>query len=432
MASPLADLDELVLKCRDEKALQYIKEAVNCYKSGAFRSAIVSTWIAVTFDLIDKFKELSSLGDKEAERQVEEIEKARRINDISRFLQLEREIIGVARDKLELISHTESIDLERLQEDRNRCAHPSMNLEGDIFNPSAELARLHIHSAVNHLLQYPPSQGKYALDKLVSEIESKFFPTSKADILLTVKNSPLNKPRYSLLRNFMVVLIKKALSEECEQGIKYRLYSVLEAIKELHKESYDDILGKDLSKIISKVPDENLKFATDLLMGLDDSWAYLEGFVKVKLNTFVRDLPKKYIDDLQCLIKYEPVRNSAEKRLKKSTMSELVDIIPFDMDDRIINRMIEIYGKSGDFYSANDWVKETITFVFNFTPDHVRKIIEVASENNQITGSNQYPRLIRAIRSRNIVSEDELNTLLTDNDMKDLVVVSTPEPEAAE
>lgn len=43
MASPLSDLDELVLECRGEKAKNYIKEAVACYKSGAFRSLIVST-----------------------------------------------------------------------------------------------------------------------------------------------------------------------------------------------------------------------------------------------------------------------------------------------------------------------------------------------------------------------------------------------------
>lgn len=425
MASPLADLDELVLKCRDEKALQYIKEAVNCYKSGAFRSAIVSTWIAVTFDLIDKFKELSLLGDTEAEKQVEEIEKARRINDISRFLQLEREIIGVARDRLELISHTESIDLERLQVDRNRCAHPSMNLEGDIFNPSAELARLHIYSAVNHLLQYPPSQGKYALDKLMSEIESNFFPSSKVEIFLAIKNSPLNKPRYSLLRNFIVVLLKNALNDEYEEGKKYRLYLILEAIRELHQESYNEILGKDLSKIISKVPDGNLNLAINLLMSLDDSWIYLENFVQNKLNAFVSDLPKSYIDNLEYLLNYEPLKTSAEKRLKRAAMSELVNIIPFNMDSRIIDRMIEIYGLSDNFYSANDWVKEAIVFVFEFSPKHVKNIIEVASENSQVIHSNEYPRLIRAIRSKSIISEDELNELLKDNDMEDLVVVST-------
>lgn len=426
MPSPLADLDELVLKCRDEKSLQYIKEAVSCYKSGAFRSAIVSTWIAVTFDLIDKFKELSSLGDKEAEKQVEEIEKARRINDISRFLQLEREIINVARDNLELISHTESIDLERLQVDRNRCAHPSMNLEGDIFNPSAELARLHIHSAVNHLLQYPPSQGKYALDKLLLEIESKFFPSSESDILLAIKNSPLNKPRYSLLRNFMVVLIKRALSGESERSVEHRFYLVLEAIKQLHKESYDEILGKDLSKILSKVPEENLNLVMNLLMGLDDSWAYLENFVQVKLNAFVKDLPESHIDDLEYLLNYEPVKISAEERLKKAKMSELVNIIPFNIDSRIIDRMIEIYGHSDNYYSANGWVKEAIVFVFEFSPEHVENIIEVASKNSQIIHSNEYPRLIRAIRSKNIISEDKLNGLLKDNNMEDLVVIASP------
>lgn len=421
MPSPLADLDELVLKCRDEKALQYIKEAVSCYKSGAFRSAIVSTWIAVTFDLIDKFKELSLLGDKEAEKQVEEIEKARRINNISRFLQLEREIISVARDKLELISHTESIDLERLQEDRNRCAHPSMNLEGDIFNPSAELARLHIHSAVNHLLQYPPSQGKYALDKIILEIESKFFPSSKKDILSAIRSSSLSKPRYSLLRNFIIVLIKNTLKEEYKT--REKTYLVLEAIKEIHQESCDDILGKDLSKIISKVPDDNLNYAMNLLMSLDDSWEYLEEFVKVRLNTFVEDLPKENIDNLEYLIDYQPVKIAAQKRLKKATMSELAATIPFAMHHQIINRMIEIYGQSSNYQSANNWVNHVTSYIIDFSKEHVENIIEVASENDQITDSHEYPRLIRAIRSKNIVSENDLNVLLKKFDMENLISV---------
>lgn len=424
MPSPLADLDELVLKCRDERALQYIKEAVSCYKSGAFRSAIVSTWIAVTFDLIDKFKELSLLGDKEAEKQVEEIEKARHINDIARFLQLERDIINVARDKLELISHTESIDLERLKEDRNRCAHPSMNLEGDIFNPSAELARLHIHSAVNHLLQYPPSQGKYALDKIILEIESNFFPSLKKDVLSVIRNSPLSKPRYSLLRNFIVVLIKNTLKEGYETRVKTKIYLVLEAIKELHQENYDDILGKDLSRIISTVSDDNLNFAVILLMNVDDSWEYLEESVKVKLNNFVQELPTRHIDYLEDFIDYAPVAVAAKERLNRATMTELVSTVPFAMHHKIIDRMIEIYGNSHNFESANNWVNKAIRHIIDFSPKHVEKIIEVASTNSQIFDSNEYPRLIRAIRSKKIVSEHDLNIWLKKFDMENLVSVS--------
>ncbi|MGO2342242.1 hypothetical protein [Vibrio litoralis] len=427
MASPLADLDELVLKCRDEKAKKYIKEAVNCYKSGAFRSAIVSTWIAVTFDLIDKFKELSALGDKEAEKQVEEIEKARRINDISRFLQLEREIIDVARDKLELISHTESIDLERLQEDRNRCAHPSMNLDGDIFNPSAELARLHISSAVNHLLQYPPSQGKYALDQLFLDIESNYFPSSKKDILLALKNSPLIKPRHSLLRNFMVILIKKALSAELDHFKINKLYFVLSAISELHNQQYNEILSKDLSKIVLRVPDEELNTVTTLLINLNDSWVYLDDVAQVKINTYVTDLPKDDMPNMELLLNYEPLKASAEKRLSHASMSELISIVPFDMDARIIDRMIELYGKVGSFYAANDWVQETLIYVDKFSVKQVEQLIKVASENSQITGSNEYPRLIKAVRNKKIISETDLNKLLVKFEMQNLVVKTETE-----
>ncbi len=121
----LADLDELILLCRDDRAKAYIAEAVASYRSGAFRSSIVGTWIAVCFDVIEKLRELALSGDKEAEKQVTELERTRKSGDITNALKFERELLELARDKFELISHVEFIDLQRLQEDRNRCAHPS-------------------------------------------------------------------------------------------------------------------------------------------------------------------------------------------------------------------------------------------------------------------------------------------------------------------
>jgi hypothetical protein len=73
----LIDLDELVLRCRDEQARQYIEEAVACYKAGAYRSCIVSTWVAVVYDYIHKLRELEMTGDKNARRKIEEYEKIR-------------------------------------------------------------------------------------------------------------------------------------------------------------------------------------------------------------------------------------------------------------------------------------------------------------------------------------------------------------------
>ena len=87
-----------------------------------------------------------------------------------------------------------------------------MTSDGEIFNPSAELARVHIRSAVEHLLQYPPAQGKYALDILIKEVDSDYFPTKTPNAVTSLKNSPLVKARDSLVRNFIIVLLKKLLS----------------------------------------------------------------------------------------------------------------------------------------------------------------------------------------------------------------------------
>jgi hypothetical protein len=55
----LHDLDELVLNCWNEEAKSYIGEAVACYKVGAYRASISSTWMAIVFDYIAKLKILS-------------------------------------------------------------------------------------------------------------------------------------------------------------------------------------------------------------------------------------------------------------------------------------------------------------------------------------------------------------------------------------
>jgi len=62
VAQGLIDLDELVLRCRDEHARSYIAEAVACYKAGAFRASIVATWIAVVLDILHKLRELELTG----------------------------------------------------------------------------------------------------------------------------------------------------------------------------------------------------------------------------------------------------------------------------------------------------------------------------------------------------------------------------------
>jgi len=62
----LTDLDELVQRVRNERSKEYLKEAIISYRSGAYRAALIVTWISVCVDIIEKIRELSLEGDSVA------------------------------------------------------------------------------------------------------------------------------------------------------------------------------------------------------------------------------------------------------------------------------------------------------------------------------------------------------------------------------
>lgn len=59
----LTDIDSLYLQVRDKTSQRLIAEAITAYRGGAARSAILSTWIAVAYDIIAKARELAAQGE---------------------------------------------------------------------------------------------------------------------------------------------------------------------------------------------------------------------------------------------------------------------------------------------------------------------------------------------------------------------------------
>ena len=425
MASPLSDLDELVLKCRDEKAKSYIKESVSCYKSGAFRSAIVSTWIAVSFDIIDKLKNLSLTGDKEAEKQLEKFEKARKAGDIAQSLKFERDILVTARDKLELISHIEFIDLERLQLDRNRCAHPSMTSDGEIFNPSAELARVHIRSAVEYLLQYPPAQGKHALESLLEEVKSEYFPTSLDKAVIALKNSPLFKARKSLVRNFTIALLKKVLKETSEYKERLRISSALNSISQMHKGIFDSTIKEKLSGLLKSLEDKELDKTFHVLQSLPDSWEYLDPDVKQKLEAYVENLPKDQLEEIDFLLTHTGLSSSANERIRNATRTDMGHPLFIVLPTPVADRIVELFVDSESFDQANSFSSTVTKYSSDFTKEQVEKIIRACGDNIQIKESFQIGHVINSMRKNNKATDQEIDTWLIDVGLTEYV---KPEP----
>lgn len=420
MASPLSDLDELVLKCRDEKAKSYIREAVACYKSGAFRSSIVSTWIAVAFDIIDKYKELSLAGDKQAEGVIQAFEAARLANDISASLKFERELLTNARDKFQLISHVEFTDLDRLQQDRNRCAHPSMTVDSEIFNPPAELARVHMRSAVEYLLQYPPAQGKYALGLLLKEVDSGYFPADTDKAVVAFKNGPLLKARSALVTSFIVVLLKKffaglTLKEELQVS------TALKAIETMHKVVYDQTMAEKLSPVVRALDAEDLDNVLTLLTLLDDAWVMLDEDQQQRISAYVEELPTDNFDQLIPLLALEGLKAPAKNRVMKANRSEINRSKTTLYNEVVGERVAELFAISPSFAMANEFGHTVIRFAKHFTKKQVLDVIRACGINDQIKYSFVVGAVISALKDNKQVELGELNAVLIEVGLEEYV-----------
>lgn len=402
----LLDLDELVLRCRDERARTYINEAVSCYNAGAYRSAIVATWIAVAFDIVDKVLELSATGDKGAAALAKELEEHIDANDYQKALGIERTLLRRAKDDFELISQQEYLELERLQQDRHRCAHPTRSSATQIFTPSPELARLHIRNAVECLLQHPPAQGKAALAALFAHLESNYFPQKSEDAYKLLDGSSLKKARVSLVRNFLISLLKKSLEEPrggktedaCAIAINYCIdrYPLVAA----------DVLTKELGRLFAQLStDEQLRIGLKLLcVNKVLAGALVEDQV-TRLQEYVRAMPREALwemDGIATRIGLPRIKEAARIRASRASLEDVeASGMQISLDGLFRPRVISVYSKSASFDDANAWAKPIIDYARSFTSSEIQEILEAAQSNDQIQHSYQYPKVVDAFRKKN-------------------------------
>jgi hypothetical protein len=95
----LADLDELALAVRDNLSRSHIMEAVAAYRGGAYRAAIVATWIAVTYDIIAKIRELAGQDDANALRFIGGLQTAIASRNIQQLQRIEADLLTKAKPR---------------------------------------------------------------------------------------------------------------------------------------------------------------------------------------------------------------------------------------------------------------------------------------------------------------------------------------------
>lgn len=290
MYETFIDLDELIARCRDKQAKKFIQEAVACYRSGAFRSCIVATWNAVVFDFLHKLRELELLGNGEASSLLKDFENISLASKVRELCQFESDIPKTALTKFELISSVEKTDIERLFEDRSRCAHPSMTSLEEPFEATAELARYHLRSAVMHLLQHPPVQGRSARERIFQDIKSEYFPVDPELATKYFQKSPLARARFNLIKDIVRGLTVSLLTEELPEDERTRQFSALNAVSTIYPKETGEILNTHLSDIIlNKVVDTNWGKVI-IYLGNVTAWESLSEPCQLKAKSFIEKL----------------------------------------------------------------------------------------------------------------------------------------------
>lgn len=410
--SGIEDLDEMILKCRDQKARDYISEAVANYRAGSYRSAIVATWIAVCFDLIGKLRELALAGDSEAERRTRDLDEINRTEELQRGLKFEKEIIEIAY-RMEMISPVEKVDLLRLQQDRNRCAHPSLNSEGERYSPPAELARLHIHSAVNHLLMHEPAQGKFALDRLHTQIRSEYFPVGYDETLSILQHGPLRKARPSLPRNLATLLLKEIFKKRTDFLHNIKTINCLNAISAMHYEEYKNAMRSHLSKQVELLPDLDLHRALQPICKLQDSWHVLDFAQRDRLRRYVNSLPPVHIDELNELLDYSPLKEAATARVTRLSLDELDKAYLVWLHTKVMDRLIELslYAKSPE--AATKAIRNIVVYKRDLTSAQIVRLLTAINENQYLVTSGELGNLIACFKDSRAISFTVLKDALS-------------------
>ena len=356
------DLDELVTRVRSRSSKAQIEEALRCYRAGSFRSTIVQCWIAVVTDIFEKIRELAVSGDAGAVEYISELDKVIIEPDIPRALTIERNILKIARTKFELITENEIKDLERLREDRQRCAHPSLNTPEDLYSPNPELARLHLRNSLEHLLTQPPTQSRATLARIQTEVDSEYFPRTVDGALEYIRQSPLARCKLSLLRGFCHAIISSTLLERLSLQIYERRLLALQAVRQLHREKVETIFRDKLPSTLRLVTDQHILSSFRFLAIIPGTWGLLERDIQLKIEGAVERVD---IDKSPGILHYSvlvpALRPIALGRLRTVSDATLAELLKAKTRPEYLDRAVELYCGSRNVREANRRSKNLIT-----------------------------------------------------------------------
>lgn len=388
-----ADLEELASLGYDERLQPLVAEAIHCYRGGAYRACIVTTWVALVYDFLYKMNELAEKGQLDAKKLVSDFEKHQTNRDYKKLLEFEQGILKQARDAFEFISAGEHDELSRLLEDRHKCAHPSMNTLDEPYQPSAEQARYHLRNAIMFVFQHAPTQGRTAIDTIKTEILSNTFPERTAAAKRRLEAGPLGYGvKESVKRSVVLMVLTSVLFEAlAEKELRQRL-SALAAMHKIIPEQFESAIKDKINDKAVSLDDTTRTRLLRLINKCPIVWVHLNALEKDKLEATIKNMdPETDTKHLVTALHIAELRPTAKSKLLELGHEELGEIVTKRRSSECIDLAISKFEESDQFRKAAHNMTSVILPITDvLDEDHVRRILLAFVDNYEINHAHYF------------------------------------------
>jgi hypothetical protein len=404
----LADLDDLAQTVRDRSSRSYILEAVNAYRAEAFRSAIISTWTAVAYDIISKIRELAGQGDAEAAAFVTNLDNAIENHAegdpeaVKRLQHIENELLNKSLGTFEFLSRQEFTDLDRLKQDRNLCAHPAFTKQDLLFQPTPERVRAHIVHAVDHLLQHPPVQGKNALARLKQDLLQPSFPPDQAAVSRFMRTKYLDHTKQSLITNFVAVFLKIVIrgAEPELRGKERAVVQCLAAVRDHSPGVYAATMAEQLPKMTADLQDSGLRRVVWLFALEPRAWGWLTDDIRIRLTSMITRFQHEggaddYLFEGFAVDELKPHLIAVVERLDDEKKLELFKRSP---RAEFVAPAFQLFREARSWRGAERLAEQVILPLSSFyKAEDISHLLEISRGNSEISDASGMPDLFTTL-----------------------------------
>lgn len=416
--------EEMIVRCVDAEAKVHIREAVRCYEAGAYRASIVSAHVSVCFDLIAKLRSLAAGGDAVAGGMVTRLDNLQQqlssgnLAAIKGLLAFERTLLEDFRDQFDFFGTQEFEELSRLRADRNRCAHPTFAHDALPYAPPAELARLHIRSALTYVLSQPPRQGKAALASLRATVASPYFPLVLDEAVRRLRGSEIGTARDVLVRAFVDDLAFGWPDPAHPYHGDPHVVVALQAAVELHRPVALPRLVAAIEKLAKSGVADAVTFAAATALRVSEAGELVDEASQAVLRVWLgADTSVSKGKSIKRALEISWWRDSALAQMAILDADQIAAVT--DPPPEMIRRAAEVYATATNWDAANALAgKVANPLADRYSAADIAIVFNASHNGADLRGSHGFTEFIRLLYDQNAIPNAALEALMDEHGLE--------------